>query len=128
MAKKKHSPIILTGEELRRFLASYRYPVKWISSYAISGSVRGNGISPIVSAQMAYCMVSMGTYFGRVNLHGRLLYIREIPDARRSNAHDPAHWDGRAMLRWNKAVDKQTVDLWMQVFRAQAAAASGATS
>jgi hypothetical protein len=96
----------ITGRELLDALARMSRSdatVKWLV---------GGGAHHIPAAQ-AVCIAKASTYEGKYH-KGRVYFIREVVTVAVS-AFDEEYRRDRAILRWDKPVDRRTTSLWDRI-------------
>jgi hypothetical protein len=100
---------MLTGAELIKALITTSEPVKVLAS-------DGRSVTRCVSADKALVLMARGGHFEGKCRTGRVFYIREthprFVDTRKPNTFDADRWRDRPVIRFHKALDKHTVDLW----------------
>ncbi len=93
----------ISGRELLEALARMSTTVKWLC---------GSQAYHIPAAQ-AVCIVRASDYEGKYH-KGRVYFIREVVTVPVS-AFDEEYRRDRAILRWDKPVDRRTTDLWDRI-------------
>jgi len=99
---------LVRGDELLKALTATTVEVKWFRA----GSPRPHRID----AGQALCIAKAGAYEGKAR-RGRVYLIREIDTSGPAPLRDEDYWRDRAMMRWYKAVDKKSVELWDRILK-----------